>query len=311
MLGTWLTQRLRGRGDEVFVITRRAPRDEHEIQWDPTKGISQVRALDRLDGVFNLGGAPLADRPWTKQRRRVLFDSRVRSTETLIGSLSQLDAPPKVFVGVSSLGIFGDRGDDILADDEPPGAGFLAEMCVAWEHAQLSADTIGCRSALLRMSVVLSTTGGAFPLMVAPFRYLGGWLGHGRQYTPWISVDDAIGAMIHLADHDQCKGAFNGTVPDPTHNKEWLKALGRVMQRPVVTHAPRWLLRGALGELADSLLIASIRAVPRNLLASGYVFVDTDAEETFRKLIGSMSPDFDAAIPQVPATEVPGTGKLR
>jgi uncharacterized protein (TIGR01777 family) len=297
MLGSWLTRHLRGRGAEVFVVTRRAPREEHEIQWDPMnrpssagrqKGIFSVKQLEGLDAVFNLGGAPIADRPWTTQRRKVLFDSRVRATETLIESLAQLDAPPKVFVGVGSLGIFGDRGDDILDDDDPPGTGFLAEMCVAWEHAQLSAETIGCRSTVLRMSVVLSTTGGAFPLMVRPFRYLGGWLGHGRQYTPWISVDDAIGAMVHLADHDDCRGAFNGTVPDPPHNKEWLKALGRVMHRPVVTHAPRWALRGALGELADSLLIASIRAVPRKLLASGYVFVDTDPEETFRKLLGAL-----------------------
>src|SRR5262245_18396671 len=124
--------------------------------------------------------------------------------------------------------------------------------------------------------------------MVRPFRYLGGWLCHGRQYTPWISVDDAIGALVHLADHPECRGAFNGTVPDPPQNKERLKALGRAMHRPVVTHAPRWALRGALGELADSLLIASIRAVPRKLLATGYQFRDTDEEETFRWLTSEL-----------------------
>ncbi|MEQ1504309.1 MAG: DUF1731 domain-containing protein, partial [Myxococcota bacterium] len=172
-----------------------------------------------------------------------------------------------------------------IDDDDPPGTGFMAELCVAWEAAQLASESIGCRSAVLRMSVVLSPTGGAFPLMVMPFRYIGGWLGHGRQYTPWISIDDAVGALIHLADHPDCRGAFNGTVPNPPQNKEWLKALGREMHRPVVTHAPRWALRGALGELADSLLIASIRAVPRKLLATGYTFVDPEAEPTFAKLL--------------------------
>lgn len=291
MLGTRLARALRERGDEVTVVTRRSPRpgDEvREVQWDPNKGLASPKLLEGLDVVFNLAGAPLADRPWTRQRRRVLTDSRVKATETLVNALGQLDAPPKVFVGVGSLGIFGDRGEDFVDDDDPPGTGFLSELCVAWEGAQLAAESIGCRSALLRMSVVLSPSGGAFPLMVRPFRVVGGWLGHGRQFTPWISVWDAIGALIHLADTPQCVGAFNGTVPDPPRNKDWLKALGRAMNKPVVTHAPRWALRGALGELADSLLIASIRAVPRKLLASGYEFQDTDPDEVFAKLLAEL-----------------------
>jgi uncharacterized protein (TIGR01777 family) len=289
MLGRWLTRALRARGDDVWVVTRGTPREPFEVQWDPNKGLLTPKTLEAMDAVFNLAGAPLADRPWTKQRRRVLTDSRVKSTETLIASLGALEAPPKVFVGVGSLGIFGDRGDAFVDDDDPPGSGFLAEMCIAWEGAQLSADAIGCRSALVRMSVVLSPTGGAFPLMVRPFRFVGGWLGHGRQYTPWISVHDAIGALVHVVDHEGCRGAFNGTVPDPPQNKEWLKALGRAMHKPVVTHAPRWALRGALGELADSLLIASIRAVPRKLLDSGYVFADTDPEAVFAKLLAEIN----------------------
>lgn len=288
MLGTWLARVLRARGDEVFVLTRRVPKSEHEIQWDPSKGVLTPRLLERMDVVYNLAGAPIADRPWTTQRRKVLTDSRVKATATLVESLAQLESPPKVFVGAGQLGIFGDRGDEIIDDDAPPGTGFLAEMCVAWEHAQLSSESLGCRSVVLRMSVVLAPDGGAFPLMVVPFRYVGGWLGNGRQYTPWISVDDAIGAFVHLADTPSCRGAFNGTVPDPKPNKEWLKALGRVMHRPVVTHAPKWALRGALGELADSLLIASIRAVPRKLLESGYRFVDPEAEPTFVKLVAAL-----------------------
>jgi uncharacterized protein (TIGR01777 family) len=285
MIGTSLANALAARGDEVLVITRRAPRSDRELQWDPARGLTSPRRLEGVDAVFNLAGAPIADRPWTTQRRKLLRDSRVRATETLLSSFEQLERPPRAFVGVGGLGLFGDRGEDWLDDDEPPGAGFLAELCVAWEHAQLSAEQHGCRAAVLRMSVVLSPTGGAFPLMVRPFRYVGGWLGDGRQYTPWISIRDAVGALIHLADHDRCRGAFNGTVPDPPHNKEWLKALGRVMHRPVMTHAPKWALRGALGELADGLLIASIRARPRKLLDTGYTFVDTDAEPTFQWLL--------------------------
>lgn len=289
MLGTWLARALRARGDHVLVITRGEPRDESEVQWDPTRGVLAPRQLERLDALFNLGGAPLADRPWTRQRRRLLTESRVNATEVLLDSLEALEHPPKAFVGAGGLGFFADRGDEILDDDDPPGSGFLAELCAEWEAASLAAERrLGARAAVLRMSVALSPTGGAFPLMVRTFRYFGGWLGHGRQYTPWISVHDATAAFVHLADREECRGPFNGTVPNPTPNKEWMKALGRVMHRPVLTHAPRWALRGALGELADSMLIASIRAVPRKLLDTGFQWVDTDAETTFAKLKAEM-----------------------
>lgn len=292
MLGSWLQRALRSRGDDVLVVTRQTPRSEHEVQWDSARGVLSPRLLERLDVVYNLGGAPLADRPWTKARRKVLTESRVQATEVLLDSLSMLESPPKVFVGVGGLGLFGDRGDEVLDDDATPGSGFLAELCAAWEAAQLaSARRIGARAAVLRMSVVLSPTGGAFPLMVRTFRYLGGWLGPGGQYTPWISVHDATGALLHLADEESCAGAFNGTVPDAPSNKEWMVALGHAMQRPVVTKAPRWALRGALGELASSMLIASIRAAPRKLLASGYRFVDVDPESTFTRLVAELNTD--------------------
>ncbi len=289
MIGTHLAEVLRGRGDEVWIVTRRSPRDDHELRWDPARGVQGVHALEGLDGVFNLVGEHLADRPWTKARRKLLYDSRVRATETLLGSLQELDAPPRVFVGVGSLGIFGDRGDAFIDDDDPPGGGFLAELCVAWEHAHLAAaEAIGARVAVLRMSVVLSPTGGAFPLMVRPFRYVGGWIGNGRQYSPWISVRDCASALIHLAETPSCAGPFNGSIPNPTPNKEWMRALGRVMHRPVVTHAPKWALRGALGELADGLFLASVRTIPRKLLETGYVFQDPDAEETFTWLLEAL-----------------------
>jgi len=285
MIGTRLAAVLRGRGDRVWILTRKSPRGADELQWDPNRGIPQVATLEGLDAVFNLVGESLAERPWTRGRRRLLLDSRIGATATLIDALAELDKPPAAFIGVSSLGIFGDRGDDVIDDDDPPGTGFLAELCVAWEQAHLAAEHMGSRTALLRMSVVLSPTGGAFPLMVRPFRYLGGWLGNGRQYAPWISIRDCVGALIHLADNPACSGVFNGSIPKPTRNKKWLQALGRVMRVPVVTHAPKWALRGALGELADALFLASIRAVPRKLTECDYPFVDTDAEETFRWLL--------------------------
>jgi len=289
MIGTALHRGLLARGDAVQVLTRGSPRSEHQIQWDPSKGIPGSAALEGIDVVVNLTGAPIADRPWTKARRKVLWESRVDATNTLISSLAALRTPPTVFVGTGGLGLFGDRGEETVDDDDPPGDGFLAELSQAWESAHLTAaQKLGARASVLRMSMVLSPEGGVFPLMVKPFRYVGGWVGNGRQFTSWISIRDCVGAMCWLVDHEDCVGGFNGTVPLPIRNKEWCKALGRVLHRPVITHAPKWALRGALGDLADELFLASLRAVPRKLTESGYRFVDTDPEATFRWLVNEL-----------------------
>ncbi|MEZ4319607.1 MAG: TIGR01777 family oxidoreductase [Myxococcota bacterium] len=287
MIGTHLAKALRERGDEVWILTRGDAREEHHVQWDLSKGIQGVARLEGLDGVFNLTGAPIADRPWTKKRRELLRESRVDATAAILESLATLDQKPGFFIGAGGLGLFGDCGDAAIEDDAEPGTGFLAELSRDWEEAHLAAtEALGCRSAVLRMSIVLSHTGGAFPLMVLPFRYgIGGWLGNGQQYTSWISDRDCVGAFLFVAGDPSLAGAFNATVPDPEPNKEWCRALGRALHRPVMTHAPKWALRGALGELANDLFLASVRAVPKRLLEAGFVFQDTDAEATFARLV--------------------------
>lgn len=289
LIGSWLADRLRERGDDVAIVTRGRPRAEHEVQWDPNKGVHDLHRLEGLDAVVNLAGEPLAARPWTRVRRTKLWESRVNATDVLLRSLERLDARPKAFVGVGGLGYFGDRGDDVLTESETLGEGFLAELSYAQEKAQLAAaERLGGRVAVLRLAIVLSPTGGIFPLMIRPFRMgVGGWLGHGRQYTPWLTIRDAAGALTHLIDDDGAFGVFNGTVPEPTRNKDWMRALGAAVHRPVLTHAPRWALRGALGELADSLLIASVRAVPSRLVARGYQFVDPEPAGAFEWLVGA------------------------
>jgi len=290
MIGAWLARELRGRGDEVLILTRRRSRRADHVRWDPMKRVSDPERLEGLDAVVHLSGAPIADRPWTSQRRKVLYDSRVEAANTLLETFQALDTPPKAWLGASVIGYYGDRGEQVLVEDMDPGSGFLAELARDWEGCQVqAAEALGARVAILRMSSVLSPTGGLFPLMVQPFRVgIGGWLGDGRQYTPWVSVRDVVGAYLHLLDDDEAEGLFNGTIPDPTTNKEWCRALGRVLHRPVLTHAPKWALRGALGELADDLFFASVRAVPRKLLGSGYTFEDTEAEATFRWLIAEL-----------------------
>jgi len=286
MIGTALGVALRERGDEVLVITRRRPASPDQVRWDTSKGIGDLGRLEGVDAVVHLAGQPLAGRPWTKARRRNLLASRVDATRTLHQSLAKLDQPPTVYLGVGHLGRFGDRGEEVVHDDAPVGTGFLAELSTAWEDAHNEAVELGCRVAVLRMSIVLSATGSVFPLMVKPFRIgVGGWLGPGQQFTPWISIRDAVGGFLHLLDHSSCEGSYNGTVPEPVRSKEFFMALGRALQRRVRVQAPRWALRGAFGELADDILLSSIRAVPTRLLDSGYTFVDTDIEATYTWLL--------------------------
>lgn len=289
MIGTMITRELQRRGADVVVLTRREPQAPHESRWDPPRGAFDERRLDGLDAVLNLMGAPIADRPWTKARRVELRQSRVESTRALIEGLARLSRPPRVFIGAGGLGRFGDRGDAWLDDDASPGTGFLAELSQAWEDAHHQARRLDARVAVLRMSIVLSSTGGAFPLMVKPFRLgIGGWLGNGKQYTSWVSARDAVSGFLFALDHPEVSGGYNLTVPDPPTNYEWVKALGRALHRPVLTHAPKWALRGAFGELADDLLLASTRARPTRLLSAGFTFQDTDSEATFAGLIAAL-----------------------
>ena len=290
MIGTALAAALRARGDEVVILTRQEPRTEGQIQWDPGRGIPQPRRLEGTDAVVNLIGEPLATRPWTKARKVLLRSSRIDGTESLTRSLEKLDSPPRIFLGTCALGRFGDRGEGWIDDDDTPSHGFLAELAVDWEHAHLAAaSSLGARGAVLRMGMAFGSSGGIFPHLVSPFSHgFGGWLGDGRQYTPWISLRDAVSAILHLLDTPSARGGFNGNVPDPVPNRAWAEALGRACGSEVRNQAPRWALRGAFGELADSLLLASVRARPRKLVSSGFTFEDTDAEALFRRLLAEV-----------------------
>jgi uncharacterized protein (TIGR01777 family) len=286
-IGTHLCRSLRARGDEVFVLTRGPANSEQVLHWDYNRGISQLRRLEGVDAFVNLTGEPLATRPWTAPRREQLISSRVGATEVLHTSLSRLDRPPSVVVGLGFVGLFGDRGNTWLEDDAPPGEGFLADLAARWETVHLTAtDRFADRASVLRLSIVLGADGGVFPPMLAAFRLgLGGWLGDGRQYTPWTSMRDTVGAIQHLLDTPGCEGAYNGTVPDPCTHREWCETLARLIGRPARAHAPKWALRGALGDLADQVLLASCRARPRRLLEAGYTFVDPRIEPTYVRML--------------------------
>jgi len=269
----------------VIVLTRRKPQNDQEIRWDIRRGLKDRRPLKDVDAVLNFVGEPLAARPWTPARRKLLLESRIRPTERLVRDLQMAGATPKVLVGPGSLGFYGDRGEEVLDETLAAGTGFLAELSSTWEEAHLEAATqLGARGAVLRMFMALDAEGGALPLLASPFRYgLGGYVGSGEQFTPWISLRDAVRAFLFLVDGEG-HGVFNGTVPHPVRNKAWCSALGTALGKPAKVQAPRWAVRGALGELGDAVFVASIRAVPRRLVEAGFAFEDTDIEETFQGL---------------------------
>lgn len=290
LIGRAVGEALRARGDEVIVLTRQASRRPDHVRWDPSRGVP-VRALEGVDAVFHLVGAPLATRPWTQARREVLRASRIDATRALAASLERLDAPPRHWIGVSTIGRFGDCGDRWVTPDTPRGTGFLAQLAEDWEQAQQAAAArLDARIAWVRLGTVLTARGGVLPLLLPPFRHgFGGWIGDGSQYTPWIGMDDAVGALLHLLDDPAARGAFHGVSPEPILHRAWCEAIGEAVGRPVRGPVQGWAVRGALGELADALLLASVRTRPARLVDRGYRFREPDLGGLLERVVWEVS----------------------
>ncbi len=265
----------RGLGDGVEVFG-----------WDPMAGPPPAEAFERVDGVVHLAGEPVNGR-WTSQKKRRILESRVIGTRNLVSRLLDLSDRPRVLVSASAVGYYGDRGDEVLGEESPPGSGFLAEVCRAWEAATGPAAEAGIRVAQLRTGLVLAAHGGGLAKMLPVFRLgLGGRLGSGRQYVSWITLDDVVGATAHVLQTDTIQGPVNLVAPHPVTNREFTRALGHVLGRPTVLPAPAPALRIVLGQMADELLLASARAVPRRLLQSGYTFRDAELDAALRRALG-------------------------
>jgi hypothetical protein len=242
--------------------------------WDPIAGPPPLEALRGLDVVFHLAGDPVADGRWTDEKKRRIRDSRVLGTRHLVESLSRLPEGerPQVLVSGSAVGYYGERGDDLLTEDASPASDFLAEVCQAWERESQSARELGIRVVNPRTGIVLGAGGGALSKMLLPFRLgLGGRLGSGRQWMPWIHLDDTVGLLLHAARHDDVTGPMNTTAPNPVTNREFTATLARVLHRPAWLLVPVLGLKLATGDFAEA-LIASERAVPAVAQRSGYAF---------------------------------------
>lgn len=284
LIGTALGAALRADGHRVVpVVRRRTHPGEDAVAWDPGAGRIDRSGLEGLDAVVHLAGAGIGDHRWTPEYKRTILQSRTEATALLAETLSRLDRPPATLVSGSAVGYYGERGDDVVTEEDPPGGGFLADVVVRWERAARAAAEAGIRVAHPRTGVVLTRRGGALAQLLPLFRLgLGGRMGSGRQWWSWITLDDEVNALRFLLDHDVI-GPVNLTAPRPATNAELAEALGRVLHRPAVLPIPAFgpkLLKGA--ELAQELLFTSTRAVPHVLTQAGFTHQHPDLDDGLR-----------------------------
>src|SRR5262245_23383894 len=285
LIGSALIPLLTRNGHTIRRLVRGA-RDGGAARWNPDAGSLDDGVLAGADAVVHLAGETIATGRWTAAKKARIRDSRVRGTALLTRGLVALDRKPTVFISASAVGIYGNRGDEVIDEWSAPGHGFLAEVCSQWEAATRPAADAGKRVVNCRMGVVLSGTGGALAKMLPVFRLgLGGVMGSGRQYMSWISIDDVVGAIQHLLLSEIVVGPVNVVAPNPVSNREFTKTLGGVLRRPTSLRVPAFAVRLGLGEVADELLLASTRAQPLRLIASGYQFRYPALEGALRHLL--------------------------
>ena len=241
--------------------------------WDATGAPPPEAAFEGVDVVVNLVGESISSGRWNDARKKRLRDSRVVGTRALVDVLRGLPKRPSVLVSASGVGYYGDRGDEILTETSPLGTGFIAELGRDWEAEAMKAAEIGMRVVILRNGLVLSRDGGILRKILPPFRLgLGGKIGSGAQWMPWIHLDDEIGLIRHAMANEAVKGPLNLVAPEPVTNGEFVRALGETLGRPTALTAPAFALRLAFGAMTDELLLASQRAMPVRTMETGYGF---------------------------------------
>ncbi|MFD3457970.1 TIGR01777 family oxidoreductase [Streptomyces sp. NPDC058691] len=282
LIGSALVRSLLADGHEVVRLVRRPPSGPDEARWDPEGGEIDATALEGVEAVVNLAGAGVADHRWTTAYKRTIHDSRVRGTATLAGALASLGAPPRVLVSGSGITAYGDTGDRRVDESTPYGDGFLPGVCRDWEAAAAPARDAGIRTAFARTGLVVSGRGGAWERLFPLFKAgLGGRLGSGRQYWSFISLQDQVAALRHMAGHDAVSGPVNVCAPEPVTNAEVTAAMARVLRRPALFPVPGPVLRTVVGEFSTDIL-GSTRAVPRKLLDTGFAFAHPGIDEAIR-----------------------------
>ncbi|MEH6565623.1 MAG: TIGR01777 family oxidoreductase [Halopseudomonas sp.] len=273
LIGRALCQRLLADGHQITVWSRR-PDKVAALCGAQVRGVAELAQLDgeAFDAVVNLAGAPIADRPWTAKRKAVLWSSRVSLTEHLVQWIGRQTRKPEVMVSGSAVGWYGDGGNAEITEQSPARAEYTHTLCDAWEAAAKRVSSYGVRLCIMRTGLVVSAEGGFLARLKPPFKLgLGGPIGSGEQYMPWVHRDDIIKLIVWLLHSSDCKGAYNATAPHPVTNREFARELGRALGRPAVLPLPAFVLKLALGEMSR-LLLTGQRALPAKAQAQGFRF---------------------------------------
>ncbi len=293
LVGERLVSLLATQGHEVIRLSRRAPAGESakssgsEIFWNPLAGTIESNLPDDLDAVVHLSGRNVTAGRWSVEEKQMIYQSRVQSTQYLCQLLAALDKKPEVLVCASAIGFYGERGSEPVTEDSKAGTGFLAEVCIDWEAAAEQARAAGIRVVLARIGAVLSPRAGALAKLLPIFSSgAGGKIGDGKQYFSWVSIDDVCTAIYHAIATKEVEGPLNVVAPNCATNAEFTRALGRALFRPTLFPVPPRVLRVAFGEMADALLMASVRVLPQKLKQTGYEFQDPDLLDAIKFLIG-------------------------
>lgn len=287
LIGAALGHALKDQGHQVVPLTRNPDGvDGPAVGWDPARSELDPSALEGFDAVVHLAGESIASGRWTEARKKRIRDSRVKGTALLADTLARLEKKPEVMVSASAIGLYGDRGDEKLDERSDPGSGFLAEVCIDWEAAAEPARRAGIRVVHPRFGLVLSAEGGALAKMLPAFKLgMGGKIGDGEQYMPWVTLPDVVGALGWAITRKDLTGPMNVTAPEPVKNAEFTKILGRVLGRPTLLPVPGFAARLALGEMGDQLLLSSARVLPVVATEQGYPFQHTELEAGLRAVL--------------------------
>jgi uncharacterized protein len=288
MLGTALRSRLAAARLGVTQLVR-GPAAAGQVRWDPgaNPAVASARELEGHGAAIHLSGASLTGQRWSAAYRRKLVASRVDSTRALAEALAGLKRPPRTLIVASAVGVYGDRGDEVLSESSPPGRGFLAGLCQLWEAAAQPARDASIRVVHARFGVVLGPGQGALAKMLPIFRLgLGGRLGSGRQWMSWVSLEDVVAAIVFVLKTPALGGPVNVTAPNPVTNEAFARAIAKAMRRPAIIPAPAFALRLVLGPMADEALLASTRALPRRLVEAGFQFSAPTVEDALASALG-------------------------
>jgi len=289
LVGSKLCQKLESDTEnEIVRLVRTKPAESQVMTafWDPSKNHLPTESLSGIDAVIHLGGANIADKRWSPNEKKMIYNSRVQSTQLLSRSLAAMEEPPRLFLCASAIGFYGDRAEARVDETSARGQGFLPDVCEAWEHATQPAVKAGIRVVNMRFGMILDKNGGALAKMLLPFKLgLGGKIGSGSQYWSWITLDDVINAIQFCLKNNEIEGPVNFVAPDEVTNLDFTKTMGKVLGRPTFLPVPARVIKTLFGEMGQELMLCSARVVPQRLQAAGFQFQHASLEEGLRGIL--------------------------